>query len=284
MKQIFLFFCLLLPLYSTAQFKKISIYLTPQIGGEWNFSKIEDNQEVPPYIKSTWIDFNLRYGLGLAFDFDRRFALEIGYEWGFVGYGLKHRSHTDSVLYEGGGGSVFATTNRRVGVTLSKPIASVSIIRNNKNNFLSRLLRINEKKTHWAFFDLNVLAGFTYEYIPPFIDGQLGIFVGSNVDKVILKDEYTVLNSNGWGARAGLSMQFYNQKGFRGLQLGIIYHQGLTDRISANWETSINDTPYPDFKTITKGSMLAIYASYPIRLYDSVERKRRMAQKGVRNN
>ena len=273
-------FCCLFNSFTFSQ-EKISFYVSPYIGGEWTLSTFENKQEKPPYITGTSLNLSDRYGLNLLADFNSKFSLEAGYGWGNVGWGLRYRSQTDSALNSASGGSSSSFTVRRASIKFAKPFTTVKIRRNKEKDFIGKLLRLPDKYQYLAVFDVQLLAGFSYEcippytseYIPPFKRSYLGIRGRIGRDNIALNDDVCDggdyckrENSYGFGAFAGFSLQFY-QFGKRRFELGFLYHKGFNKRIVANWETSINGVEFPTFQTFTRGSMIAMYLAYPIKLF-----------------
>lgn len=255
--------------------KSISFYVSPYIGGEWTLSTFENKKEKPPYITGTTLDLSDKYGLNLLADFNNKFSLEVGYGWGNVGWGLNYKSQTDSALNSASGGSSSSTTVRRTSIKFSKPISTVKIRRNKEKDFIGKQLNLPSKYQYLAVFDVQLFAGFSHEYIPPFVGGVLEIVRGGwGRDNIALNndvcedDDYCKReNPYGFGAFAGFSLQFY-QLGKRRFELGFLYHKGLNKRIVANWETSINGVEFPSFQTFTRGSMISMYLAYPIKLFE----------------
>jgi len=54
--------------------------------------------------------------------------------------------------------------------------------------------------------------------------------------------------------------------GKKRLRLGFVYGLGLARRRNFVWETSINGVEFSEFLTVTRGTSLLFYASYPIKL------------------
>ena len=255
----------------------IQFYVAPHIGGEWTLSAFENKRNRPPYIKGTWPDLSDKYGLSLLVDFKTRFSVELGYGWGNVGGGVTYKSQTDSVLYSTSGGSVSQFTVRRMTVKVNKPVARIEIKRKKeKDSFLGTLLNIKDEFRYWAVFDVQIFSGISYEYIPPYSDeGHLSSLAGifPNNDEIILDEQFNITNPYGSGLFLGFSIQSY-QLGKRKFELGFIYHQGLKRRVWLDWESSINGLEFPVFRTFTRGSMLAMYLSYPIKLFEIKKNKR----------
>ncbi len=254
--------------------KNLQFYFSPHIGGEWTLSRFENKKEKSPYIQGATLDLSDKYGVSLMADFNRKVSLELGYGWGNVGWGARYKSQTDSALTEMRGSTALSTTVRRLTLKVSKPLTSVKIKRNLGENSIGRLLNIPDEYRHWVIFDIQLLGGFSYEYIPPAVGGYLGLGWGPSFrrngtiarDQVTLKDSWDRVHPYGSGVFTGFSLQFYHL-GKRKFELGVIYHKGLNKRILVNWETSINGVEFPAFRTFTRGSMIALYLAYPIKLF-----------------
>ena len=245
----------------------IQFYLSPHIGVEWTLSTFEDRKEKPPYITSTSPDLTDKYGISIVADFKRKFSLELGYGWGNVGWGLHFKSQTDSALNSISGRNSPSISVRRLSLKFVKPVTLVKIKRRKKNDFISTLLKVPKSLKYWAIFDVNILGGVSYERIPThFVSGVLGIGSFGGTDAIGLNDNWNYKNAYGYGVYTGFSLQFY-QLDKKRFELGFIYHKGLNKRIIVEWETSINGVEFPKFNTFTRGSMLAIYVAYPIKLF-----------------
>ena len=261
----FLLFGLFYPMLAQKN-EIIQFYLSPHIGVEWTLSTFENRKERPPYLIGIKPRLSDKYGISLVADFKRKFSLELGYGFGNVGWGLNYKSQTDSALNAISGGILNTTDVKRLSIKLVKPVKLVKIKRRKEKDFTGDPLKIPDPFKYWVIFDINILAGFSYEYIPPFVSGELGLSVGSGTDVIQLDDTWERANPYGGGVFTGFSLQLY-QWNRRRLEIGFIYHKGLSKRIIVKWETSINGVDYPTFKTFTRGSMLAMYVAYPIPLF-----------------
>ncbi len=128
-------------------------------------------------------------------------------------------------------------------------------------------MKINKEYAYWAVFDINLMAGVSYEYIPPYLEKDTFYFGG-------LKQTISLVEINryGMGIYGGFYFQFYkNNK--KTLRLGATYHQGLKKRQIYTEQIFYKGIKQvPTFKVFTRGSMIAIYAAYPIRLFSIKEK------------
>jgi hypothetical protein len=217
-------------------------YLKPYIGGEWLVSNYENRSEKPDIARAIPYDLTDKYGINLLVDFNNHFSLEFGYGGGNIGWGESNNHITG--LGRGVRGA--SARQERWNLTFVRPIKLVNIKR-------------KHKKDLEGVFDIGLVAGISYEHIPLFHDGSN---IGSNLIKEI---EINMIKQNAWGGEIGFNLQFYQQEKRR-VELGFVYHHGFSKRIVITWEDT-TQADYTTFNTFTRGSMFAIYLSYPIALF-----------------
>ncbi len=241
-----------------------SFYLMPHIGLNFPFSYFADKNNVPPYIKRTKTNSDENFGLAVFADFDKNIGFLLGYEIGTVGWGIKVSSHTDSARNQTMRSSYTSVRVQRFFIRCSKNISQVRIVKSSKDYPFGHVNK------YWAIFDIDIFAGFSMEHVPPVNYGSNVSFLSrpftGTRDIIHTNDAITTLNDTGYGLQVGINLQFYNN-GKRRLQLGFLYHQGINRRLKAIWSSSINGKPFPDFDQYTRGSVFAMYASYPILLF-----------------
>lgn len=242
-----------------------SFYLVPHIGLNFPFSYFADKKNVPPYIKRTETNSDENFGLAVFADFDKNIGVMLGYEIGVNGWGIKMSSHTDSARNPTMGGSYSSVRVQRFFLRCSKNISQVRIVKSNKDYPFGHVDK------YWAIFDIDIFAGFSMENVPLVNYGSnvgfsISPFTGTR-DIIQANDSITTLNDTGYGFQVGINLQFYNN-GKRRIQIGLMYHQGINRRLKATWSSSINGKPFPNFNQYTRGSVFAVYAAYPILLFN----------------
>jgi len=235
--------------------KKTTFYLMPNAGIEWPISNFKDNSQTPPPETGIYISTTDKYGIALLVDFNSKWNIELGYGHGNVGRGVKFNSFR----------AFGSSSANRSYLSISKPIKLIEI-RKKKHVTLDNLLKIDKSYGYWFIFDINILGGFSYGFIPPGIIINGLNLNGNKADVSVLEIE-----RYGMGIYTGIYFQFYRNNKKR-LRLGFIYQQGLRDRMLLNWETSIKGIKQPEFQTFTRDSMLAIYVAYPIKLFSIKEK------------
>lgn len=247
------------------------LYLRPVMGLGFPQAVFEKKTSRPDFIKGTdKFSFFGVPGLGILFDLNRKISFELSTEISGIGHGLKAFSHSDSAQSPTRVATNSSYITRK---TLFRCyLNSKKIIIGRGDHFFSNLIDPNHKRAILTMFDIEIFFGISYEFILPYIEGELSINPSPPVNGVIINDliqleeTTTLINRRGWGLQIGAQMQFYNWRGHRALQIGLMYHKGMNKRFVVTWQTAVNGTRYPDFNTITRGSMMALYAAYPIRL------------------
>ena len=250
------------------------LYLNPSLGVQWGFSQFEDRENTPSYIKSANLVSGARYGIGLMVDFNEKWGLELGYGGADFGLGVKYASKTDSVESEVSGRKIRYTTVHRAYLQIFSP-GKLVFIRKRRGAYLRRYAKEKKEYDFLSVFNLGFLGGISYEFVSRFSNtnaSENASDVNTYDDIKLFETAIQTPEQNGLGIYFGLYTQFLN-KGEKRLQLGLIYQQGLQKRIISNWATSINGIQQPDFQTFTRGSYLAFYASYPIKLLTFGEKK-----------
>ncbi|MEM1134585.1 MAG: hypothetical protein AAGI07_02010, partial [Bacteroidota bacterium] len=252
--------------------EKTRFYLKPHLGMEWAFSRFEDKATIPTFIERTGLSPSVRYGLGFLIDFGNKWGIEVGYTGAELGWGVHYNSKTDSVENAISGRYNNFTTIHRFHLSFFKSNALI-VIRKKRGAYLRKHAKEKKEYDYFASFNLGVLGGAAYEYIPLFgvasflSDGFNPSHSQRTTDVLSLSSIPSEKSTrHGGSIYFGLYSQFL-QAGKKRLQLGIIYQQGIPKRLISNWETSINGVTQPDFQTFTRGSYLALYATYPIQLF-----------------
>ena len=270
----FLLFGLSYPMLAQKN-ETIQFYLSPHIGVEWSLATFENKKEKPSHITTLSPLLSGRYGVSLIADFKRKFSLELGYVKGDIGWSLKYeikeKGLVDAKRAKVSSRSFRHIRVKRLNVKLVKPVKVVKIKRRKEKDFTGDPLKIPDTFRYWTVFDINILAGLSYEYISPFSrGGTLRTTSGIDFDTVKLGNTWETANPSGddWGGGVfvGCSLQFYKWN-TRRLELRLIYQKGLNKRIITKWETSVNGVSSPTFKTFTRGSMLTVHLAYPIPLF-----------------
>ncbi len=250
------------------------LYLNPSLGVQWGLSQFEDRENTPEYVKSANLVSGARYGIGLMVDFKEKWGLEVGYGGADFGLGVKYASKTDSVESEVSGRKIRYTTVHRAYLQVFSP-GKLVFIRKRRGAYLRRYAKEKKEYDFLSVFNIGLLGGISYEFVSRFSNTN----VSENASEINTYDDIELSETaiqtpeqNGLGIYLGIYTQFLN-KGEKRLQLGLIYQKGLQKRIITNWSTSINGVNQPDFQTFTRGSYLALYASYPIKLLTFGEKK-----------
>lgn len=236
----------------TAQ-PKVQFYLIPHIGVEFPFSFVEQGTSLPPFLVGARTNISTeKAGLSLMADINGIYTVEIGYGFGHIGWGVAYEKPS---LYKNRKRNFTSTNLNRIYFNLSRPVYRVVIPKSN----------LNVKNKFWAIFDLNIMLGFSREnlnmmsYAESFPFGSSGVHSNSIIDR----DSVTVLKDRSYSIHGGAALQFYH-KGKKRLQLGFLYHQGLSRMVKITKTTRMNGVTFPDFNIYTRGSMFAFYLAYPI--------------------
>jgi len=245
--------------------KQTTFYLMPHAGIEWPISKFEDKNDVPSIVTATNMSTSDKYGISLLIDFKDKWNLNIGYGIGNIGDGIKWKFKDSMGLYHGIRNH--SVTVRRGYLSISKPIKLIEIRKKN-HAYLNPLLKINKEYAYWAVFDINLMAGASYEYIPPSIFLNQPFSSGT----LSLVNSERGLNRYGAGIYTGFFFQFYKNNKKR-LRIGAVYHQGLRKRLMVSKKVSFKGIEHPPtFQMFSRGSMVAIYIAYPIKLFSIKEK------------
>lgn len=82
---------------------------------------------------------------------------------------------------------------------------------------------------------------------------------------------FNTISQWGAGLYGGFMFQFMKadkreDRVERKLQLGILYHQGLNDRLRGTWTSMLRGEELDAFDTISRGSMWSVFVGIPIHL------------------
>ncbi len=245
---------LLFTTLSTQAQKQTTFYILPHAGIEWVFSKFEDKVPIQSIIKKIAPEKTDKYGVALLIDFNRKSTIEIGYGHGNLGWNIVLNKNRHRHSSFGG-----ASTNRTY-LRFSRPIKMVEIFKRRHEN-LDKLLKLDKSFNYWAVFNISLIGGFSYGYIPANTTTSSLSINGGQLSSSIVN-----IKRSGFAIHGGLNFQFYkNHKKI--IQIGIIYQKGLMKRVLVNWEVNGDGINEPEFQTFTRDSMLAIYVAYPIKLF-----------------
>ncbi len=261
--------------------EKNGIYLLPRVGAEFGFSTFENKSSLPLHIKSTNNNHAFSIlGLGLAAKIDK-WTLIMGYESGNVTWGSSYESKTDSALFETSGSSKIGNTVTRIQLGGAYKVLVTKILRK-PSKLVDRYLINKNGNQYWAVFNLELEGGISYENLHKQNNlGELSISGGRFPTNDIVSNRQfpaTVLKRRGLGVYVGAYLQFYDEKRPK-IRIGIRYQKGLQKYVRTEWETSINGSQFPVYSTISRGSMLSLYVSYPILLktFKKVDLKNKMS-------
>jgi len=242
-----------------------TLYLRPTIGRESQFSSFGDRGLKPKPISKVpskgWSG-----GIALMLDV-KDYSFEVNLYNGDAGSGTAIKSKNDSL-----GTSTTLKDRRsvyenRLSFNVSKPLMRVKIPRK-KYNFIDKLLRLENKPVRVSF-DINAQAGLaiTRFALKRTIDtlNSVNVSFGSTNDLSLDLIDSSLRRQHGIRLELGSYIQFYKEDK-KQLRIGVLFGLGLVQRWYFLWSSSANGEEFEDFATISRGTTLSAYISYPIRL------------------
>lgn len=125
-----------------------ALYLLPHIGFEYTLSTFEDKNNLPPYILGAYTRNSSKFGLDIGARFND-WSVSLGYGWGNIGWGTRHRSQTDSAQFEVSGNNIIRNTVRRTRLSLARKVTTIKWVRK-PSKFIDNVLRDKNGHEYWA--------------------------------------------------------------------------------------------------------------------------------------
>ncbi len=267
----FLFLLLFMPSCCFGQ-KILDYYIIPIISNENILSRFKDKASVPDiYKRTTFTSLNPSFGINFAVDFDNTLLFSTSVSLGNIG------SSVYSVRTVGGTNGQWTNHKRlssasgigRFNVDVSKPLKTVYIKRIRRNIFNKiESKSLSPIQRFASVFTINYMLGASLEWLPDYNENpEKPRDIGALSNEVA----FNTISQWGAGVYGGLMLQFMKEdhredRTERKLQLGIIYHQGLNDRLRGTWTSMLRGEELEPFDTISRGSMWSVFVGIPIHL------------------
>lgn len=249
--------------------------LTPMLGMQRCFAKYESGDKPEVFINNTRNDF---FHAGLLIDYHRnRFTYSTGYMSNNVGFGFAVEPVTVNPLDSAVSWRTSLASAREtysIPIKVAYTLGEVNLFgRKNPTQYFSKNTKELKTSSHLINFKLNIYGGLIFERLKP--SSTTGDT--STIFHVKFENQYTVLNRNGITGMLGISIQFLH-KGKEILAMNIYYHQGFTRMMQYDLNYTIVTDNQPYHTTlISKGTLIGVSLSYPIKIWDVDKRKAKRA-------
>lgn len=279
MKKKSILFCFLLCFVfglSFAQSTRVS--LRPYLGLQQKFSHIIDNSRGSSTFDNHVWNESLDLGLLLETEINGKYKIITGIAGGLAGtsYGLtitKPKNPYGSPRKR----RASASPVTRIPILfslLSRQINWIPIRYNRKRQELTLGETDRENRRYLFNFRVEPFVGMAYNRLNLLESGELSggtVFIYG--DSILIESEKTTeITANSISVILGATLQFMHQ-GKQRLAFTFYYNRGLNTLLRENIVYTLNGTTYQTVQG-ARGTTIGLDVSYPIRLYDSVRRKR----------